>query len=179
MISNAITAFRTLMTIPVFAILAFGAGEHRLVALALFLGARLLDVVDGKVARARNETSAFGGMLDLVGDRLLTFAAVTGLIAGGGLAGYDVIAGVILIARDLIFASLHEALPGKLGARVSWVEKVKIVAAFAGLSLLIGSDALFVDAALWGALVLWVAAALTCVTIVQYWMRALAAFRAL
>jgi phosphatidylglycerophosphate synthase len=177
MISNTITIFRTLLTFPLFAILAFGAGEHRLIALALFLAAGLLDVVDGKVARARNETSAFGGMMDLLGDRLLTFMAVVGLIAGGGLAGYDVIAGVALIARDLVFASLHEALPGKLGPRVSWVEKIKIVAAFAGLSLLIGGDALFVDAGRWGALVLWVAALLTCVTIVQYWLRALAAFR--
>jgi cardiolipin synthase (CMP-forming) len=179
MTSNTITAFRTLLTIPLFAILAFGAGEHRLVALALFLGAGLLDVVDGKVARARNEASAFGGMLDLLGDRLLTFTAVVGLIAGGGLAGYDVIAGITLVARDLVFATLHEALPGMLGPRVSWVEKIKIVAAFAGLALLIGAGALFTDADRWGALALWVAALLTCVTIVQYWLRALAAFRAL
>src|SRR6185295_17924838 len=95
MLSNSITIFRTLLTLPLFAILAFGAGEHRLTALALFLGAGLLDMVDGKVARARNETSAFGGMIDLIGDRLLTFAAVVGLIAGGGLTGFDVIAGAV------------------------------------------------------------------------------------
>ena len=177
MFSNTITAFRTLLTIPLFAILAFGAGEMRLVALVLFLGAGLLDFVDGKVARARNETSAFGGMLDLVGDRLLTFSAVAGLIAGGGLAGYDVIAGIVLVVRDLVFASLHEALPGKLGAKGNWVETPKIIAAFTGLSLLIGADALFSDAGRWGALVLWIAALLTVITVVQYWLRALAAFR--
>lgn len=178
MISNTITIFRTLLTLPLFWILAFGQGEQRLVALALFLGAGLLDMIDGKVARARNETSAFGGMIDLVGDRLLTFMAVSGLIVGGSLAGTDVIAGLVLVARDLIVASLNEALPGKLGDRANWLEKVKIVAAFGGLALLIGGDALFTDAGMWGALVLWLAALLTAVTVVQYWLRALAAFRA-
>jgi cardiolipin synthase len=80
MVSNAITIFRTLLTLPLFVLLAFGGNAWA--ALALFLGAGALDMVDGKVARARNETSAFGAMIDLVGDRLLTFAAVTGLIAG-------------------------------------------------------------------------------------------------
>jgi phosphatidylglycerophosphate synthase len=141
------------------------------------LGAGALDVVDGRVARSRNETSAFGAMLDLLGDRLLTFAAVGGLIVGGGLAGYDAIAGIVLVARDLLFASLHEALPGKLGARGNWVERPKVAAAFTGLALLVGGDALFVDAGRWGALALWLAALLTVITVVQYWLRALAAFR--
>ncbi|WP_395646536.1 CDP-alcohol phosphatidyltransferase family protein [Terricaulis sp.] len=181
MLSNAITIFRTLLTLPLFVILAFGESENRLAAVALFLAAGLLDMVDGKVARARNEVSAFGGMMDLVGDRLLTFAAVTGLIAGGGLAPVSVVAGLILIGRDLVVASLNEALPGKLGPRVSAFEKVKIVAAFLALTLLIAGPGLghFADeAASWGAGALWIAAALTCVTVVQYWLRALAAFRA-
>lgn len=181
MLSNAITIFRTLLILPLFAILAFSAGEQRLVALALFLGAGLLDMVDGKVARARNEVSAFGGMMDLVGDRLLTFAAVTGLIAGGGISGLTIIAGLVLVARDLVVASLNEALPGKLGPRVGAIEKVKIVAAFAALTLLIAGPGLgsFADEAqAWGGGALWIAAVLTGVTVVQYWLRALTAFRA-
>lgn len=181
MLSNAITIFRTLLTIPLFAILAFGGGADRLIAVVLFLGAGLLDMVDGKVARARNEVSAFGGMMDLVGDRLLTFAAVAGLVAGGALGPFNVVAGLILIARDLVVSSLNEALPGKLGARVSALEKAKIVAAFLALTLLIAGPGLgsFADeAAAWGAGALWIAAVLTGVTVVQYWLRALAAFRA-
>lgn len=180
MLSNAITIFRTLLILPLFAILAFGAGEQRLSALAMFLGAGLLDMVDGKVARARNEVSAFGGMLDLVSDRLLTFAAVSGLIVGQSIAGLATLAGLILVARDLVVASLNEALPGKLGPRVSAIEKVKIVTAFAALALLIGAPGFgsFADEAqAWGGGALWVAAALTVVTVVQYWLRALAAFR--
>jgi phosphatidylglycerophosphate synthase len=176
MISNAITIFRTLLTVPLFALLAFGAGGHSWLPLALFLGAGLLDMVDGKVARARNETSAFGAMIDLVGDRLLTFAAVLGLIVGGTLSGVHAIAGIVLIARDLVVASLNEALPGKLGPRVSALEKVKIVAAFAALTLLIAPP-LFAQQLAAGVWALWLAAAMTSVTVAGYWRRALKAFQ--
>lgn len=173
MISNTITIFRTLLTIPLFALLAFGANAW--IALALFLGAGLLDMVDGKVARARNETSAFGAMIDLVGDRLLTFAAVLGLIVGDVLEGVHVVAGIVLIARDLVVASLNEALPGKLGPRVGALEKVKIVAAFAALTLLI-APTLFAQQEVLGLGALWVAAALTMATVVGYWQAALREF---
>jgi phosphatidylglycerophosphate synthase len=177
MISNAITIFRTLLTIPLFALLAFGDGGYGWLPLALFLIAGLLDMVDGKVARARNETSAFGAMIDLIGDRLLTFAAVLGLIAGGAIGGVHVIAGVILIARDLIVASLNEALPGKLGPRVGALEKVKIAAAFLALSLLI-APVFFAQQPAIAIAALWVAAVLTCVTVIGYWRAALKAFAA-
>jgi phosphatidylglycerophosphate synthase len=175
MISNAITTFRTLLVIPLFALLAFGEGAYGWAPIALFLGAGLLDMVDGKVARARNETSAFGAMIDLVGDRLLTFAAVSGLIVGGGLAGVHVVAGIILIARDLIVSSLNEALPGKLGPRAPTLEKIKIVSAFAALSLLI-APVFFAQQQITGVAALWIAAALTLATVVGYWMAALRAF---
>jgi len=173
MISNTITLFRTLLTIPLFALLAFGGNAW--IALALFLGAGLLDMVDGKVARARNETSAFGAMIDLVGDRLLTFAAVLGLIVGDVLEGVHVVAGIVLIARDLIVASLNEALPGRLGPRVGALEKVKIVAAFAALTLLI-APTLFAQQQMFGLGALWLAAALTLATVVGYWLAALREF---
>lgn len=175
MISNAITIFRTLLVIPLFALLAFGGGAYGWTPLALFLGAGLLDMVDGKVARARNETSAFGAMIDLVGDRLLTFAAVLGLIVGGGIVGAHVVAGIILVARDLVVASLNEALPGKLGPRVGTLEKIKIVAAFAALTLLI-APTFFAQQVQVSLLALWIAAALTVITVVGYWMAALKEF---
>lgn len=175
MISNTITIFRTLLTIPLFALLAFGDGAYGWWPVVLFLGAGLLDMVDGKVARARNETSAFGAMIDLIGDRLLTFAAVLGLMIGGTIVGVHVVAGIVLIARDLIVASMNEALPGKLGPRVGAMEKVKIVAAFSALTLLIAPD-LFAQQQMVGLGALWVAAALTVATVVGYWLAALKEF---
>ncbi|GAM97625.1 CDP-diacylglycerol--glycerol-3-phosphate 3-phosphatidyltransferase [alpha proteobacterium U9-1i] len=175
MLANAITTFRTLLTLPLFAVLAFGGNAW--LGLVLFLGCGALDVVDGQVARRLNQTSAFGGMLDLVGDRLLTFAAVAGLIVSGGLPGVHAVAGLVLIVRDLIVASLNEALPGKLGPRVSTLEMLKIAAAFIGLSLAITAPlSLFSAHQLAGWVLLWIAAVLTAITLLQYSMRALRAF---
>ncbi len=175
MISNTITIFRTLLTIPLFALLAFGGGAYGWLPLALFLGAGLLDMVDGKVARARHETSAFGAMIDLIGDRLLTFAVVLGLMIGGTIVVVHVVAGIVLIARDLIVASMNEALPGKLGPRVGMQEKVKIVAAFSALTLLIAPTLIEQQQTI-GLGALWVAAALTVATLVSYWLAALKEF---
>ena len=196
MISNAITIFRTLLTIPLFALLAFGGNAW--IALALFLGAGLLDMVDGKVARARNEVSPFGAIIDLIGDRLLTAAAVLGLALGGSTSA---IVGIVLIVRDLVVASLNEALPGKLDIRVSVAEKFKIALAFIGLSLLMvakgyaqvsaaqiaewpsapdagwasGVLGLMIEQA--GGAALALSAALTLITLIGYWRRALRAFK--
>ncbi|MGH6951914.1 MAG: CDP-alcohol phosphatidyltransferase family protein [Vitreimonas sp.] len=194
--SNAITIFRTLLTLPLFALLAFGGNAW--LALAFFLGAGLLDVIDGKVARARNEVSPFGAMIDLIGDRLLTVAVVFGLALGGSKGA---IVGIVLIVRDLVVASLNEAAPGKLAIRVGVIEKLKIVMAFTGLSLLIvakgcaqtsasqiaewptAPDAGWASGVLGamieqaGAVVLALAAALTLITLLDYWRRALRAFK--
>lgn len=198
MISNTITIFRTLLTIPLFALLAFGGNAW--IALALFLGAGALDMVDGKVARARNETSAFGAMIDLLGDRLLTFVTVLGLCIGSELRMYALL-GIVLVVRDIVVTTLNEALPGKLEIRVSVLEKFKITAAFLGLSMMMVAQALFQGAlaqgaeapqapdAGWGlamfaatslaiaAVALAIASVLTLATLVEYWRRALRAFR--
>ncbi len=198
MISNAITVFRTLLTIPLFALLAFGGNAW--VALALFLGAGALDMVDGKVARARGETSAFGAMLDLLGDRLLTLAAVLGLVIGSEAFRLPAMLGIVFVVRDLVVASLNEALPGKLEIRVGIIEKFKVATAFLGLSLLIAAEGFWraateqaaampdapdagwgtlmfgVVAGQAGAVALALSATLTLITVVAYWRRALKAF---
>lgn len=175
MIANAITITRTMFTIPLFGILAYGEGQHRWIALALFLGAGLMDLLDGYVARRLGETSAFGAMIDLIGDRLLTFAALLGLIVAGALGDLALVAAAILIGRCIIVASLNEALPGKLKMRVTTVEKIKIAASFLATNLLI-APAFMPNQNFLGSVVLCVAAAITMVTLVDYWRRALRAF---
>lgn len=180
MISNTITIFRTLLTIPLLAVLAFGDGEHRWTALALFLGAGALDVVDGVLARRLNETSRFGAMIDLIGDRLLTMAAGIGLIASGQLGPTAVIAAAVLICRCIIVAALNEALPGQLKTRATRIETLKITLSFAGFSMLIAPPFLppmlgFSQADI-GAGVLAVAAIATAWTVSAYWRQGLRAF---
>lgn len=133
MISNTVTLFRMSFVIPLFWLL--GANGPSWAALALFLGAGVLDVIDGKIARHLGESSELGGMLDLVADRLLTLSAVVGLIASGTLSMVAIGASMVLAVRCVFVASFGEALKGRADLASSGLEPVKIVLSFLGLGL--------------------------------------------
>lgn len=133
MISNAITLFRIALIAPLFWLLTANAGWP---AVAVYLAAGLLDVVDGQVARRLNETSKLGAMLDLVGDRLLTFVMVLGLAVAGALDGWVAAAAAVLAGRCFVVATLNEALGPDARVGGSKLEAAKIAAQFAGLALL-------------------------------------------
>ena len=59
--SNALTTAR-LVAAPFFFCALLG--DAALLALVLFWAAVVTDVADGRIARARGESSAFGGLLD-------------------------------------------------------------------------------------------------------------------
>jgi cardiolipin synthase len=167
MISNSITLFRIALIAPLFWLLTADAGWP---AVAVYLAAGLLDVVDGQVARRLNETSRLGAMLDLVGDRLLTFAMVLGLAVAGALDGWVAAAAAVLAGRCFVVATLNEALgpEGKVGG--SRLEAVKIACQFAGLALLAapGFGLGPVDSTSLGGWLVMASALLTLVTVVGY-----------
>ncbi|WGM40872.1 CDP-alcohol phosphatidyltransferase family protein [Caulobacter sp. NIBR1757] len=133
MISNTITLFRIALIAPLFWLLISNAGWP---AVAVYLAAGLLDVVDGQVARRLNETSRLGAMLDLVGDRLLTFVMVLGLAVAGALDGWVAAAAAVLAGRCFVVATLNEALGNENKVGGSKLEAAKIACQFAGLALL-------------------------------------------
>jgi phosphatidylglycerophosphate synthase len=79
-LSNAITLAR-LASVP-FAFRAILV-EQWGVACALFWLAVATDLVDGRIARARGESSTFGGLLDHATDALFVSTALAGLAMGG------------------------------------------------------------------------------------------------
>jgi CDP-diacylglycerol--glycerol-3-phosphate 3-phosphatidyltransferase len=182
MTANIVTGLRILLLIPLYLLLAGGAPELRWWALGLFLAAGLTDVLDGWLARRLNQASAFGALLDLVADRLLTLSVVAGLIAGGGLGPWAAGAGIMLIARDIVVSALTEALPGKLVIRVSPIERIKITLQIVGFALLIAPPVWRIGGLLGqhqaGGLCLVAGAVLAGVTLVDYVGRAVRAMRA-
>jgi CDP-diacylglycerol--glycerol-3-phosphate 3-phosphatidyltransferase/cardiolipin synthase len=180
MISNSLTSLRIVLLIPFCALLLRGGSEARWWALGLFLAAGFTDVLDGFLARRLGEVSAFGAMLDLVADRLLTTVTLVTLVAVGALPGWGVAAAMTLIARDLIVASLNEALPGRLSIRTSVVERIKIAAYFLAAALLIAPEVwrplTNVDQHELGVTILLLAALLSLGTLADYGRRALRAF---
>lgn len=181
MISNTVTSLRIILLAPLLALLLAGEGDGaRWWALAVFLAAGLTDVLDGFLARKLGEVSALGAMLDLIADRLLTAVTLAALIAAGTLKGWGVVAGLVLILRDLVVASLNEALPGRLAIRVSTLERVKITLHFLAVGLLIAPKFLgrhdTFDQYDLGSACLSLAAVLAVVTMADYCSRALRAF---
>ncbi|MDB5469911.1 MAG: hypothetical protein JWR84_1471 [Caulobacter sp.] len=177
MISNAITLFRIALIAPLFWLLTINAGWP---AVAVYLTAGFLDVVDGQVARRLNETSKLGAMLDLVGDRLLTFTMVLGLAVAGALQGWVAVAAAILAGRCFVVATLNEALGPDQRVGGSKLEAIKIACQFAGLSLLAapGFPLGPVQSFALGGWLVGVSALLTLVTVAGYLRAGLARLRA-
>ncbi|MEL7033786.1 MAG: CDP-alcohol phosphatidyltransferase family protein [Pseudomonadota bacterium] len=170
MISNAVTLFRMSFVIPLFLVLATIGPSW--IAVALFLSAGALDIVDGKLARHLNESSELGAMLDLIADRLLTLTAVAGLLASGALSIVAAFAALILVVRCTFFAAFGEALRGRADIKGSMLEPAKITFAFAGLGLamspLANQKIIGVEVSIWVVGLLVVAATLTLITLIEY-----------
>ncbi|MGB3627507.1 MAG: CDP-alcohol phosphatidyltransferase family protein [Henriciella sp.] len=172
MISNNVTIFRLALTLPFFALLAINGPGWA--ALGLFLACGLLDIVDGKLARHLGETSRLGAMLDLWGDRMLTLAAVAGLIIAGALSLPASMAALVLVARCQAVSTFGEALGGPDRLTPSTFEHTKIALAFAGLGLMM-APGFWDQQAMLGEALIYAAAALTLVTLAGYIIQAVRA----
>lgn len=69
--ANLITLSRLLLLIAVVAIAYHGSAPVQLINVALLILVFVTDGLDGYVARKRNETSVFGAMFDIAGDRVV------------------------------------------------------------------------------------------------------------
>jgi cardiolipin synthase len=167
--ATLVTSARILFLAPLF-VLAAGRPDGSWAALGVLLAAGLTDVIDGRLARALNQVTRLGAMLDLMADRLLTLTVVVGLAASGALKGGFLVAGLILAARAVVVAGYGEAVAG-LGFRVTLIEKVKIGLQFLGFGLLL-APSVFAAAGLsqhaLGGWALVASALLTCFTVAGY-----------
>ena len=174
--ANLITLARMALIIPfVFAFLA-NAPWNMNVALAIFVVAALTDFVDGRVARARGETSALGAALDPIADKLLIAAAFILLVRNGVIAGAGVIAVIIIILREILVSGLREALSMtqrslEVTAMAKWKTTAQLVAA--GLLIAAAPTGLVGEALRPAASAgLWIAAMMTLWTGAEYSLRA-------
>lgn len=73
---NILTLARILIT-PVIALLPFIAGYWpKLITLVIFIAAAVTDVVDGRLARSRDQVTDLGKLLDPIADKLLLLATL-------------------------------------------------------------------------------------------------------
>jgi len=126
-LANLITISRGLAIVPIVILLAAG---HRWAAWWLFGFACLTDLIDGWVARARNEVTELGKALDPLVDKALYVSILFTLFAVGDVPGWAVIlflvpqaalglgALVLRIRRSTVQGS---RIPGKAAALLSFL----------------------------------------------------------
>lgn len=142
---------------------------------AVFVVAAVSDWLDGYLARALNQASAFGAFLDPVADKLIVAAALIVLLQ---LERVEPVIALIIIGREIAISALREwmAKLGQAGSvAVAFVGKVKTASQMIAIPLLLFHDDLFgVLSTHWlGTLLINVAAVLTVISMLHYLRRAL------
>ncbi len=101
---NKLTVLRILL-IPVFmVVLYWGFPGANYVALVIFILASLTDLLDGKIARARNLVTDFGKFADPLADKMLVTAAMLWFVEIGLMPAWALL---IVICREFAVSGLR------------------------------------------------------------------------
>src|SRR5512140_1961497 len=178
-IPNLLTWFRILM-IPVFVAVFYVSDEtlslhHKhLLSTFIFWLAAISDWLDGYLARALNQGSAFGAFLDPVADKLMVAAALIVLVR---LDLVDVIISFIIIGREITISALREwmaQLGDSKSVAVSMLGKFKTAFQMIAILFLLYQEPLFgISTIWWGTQLIYLAAVLTLWSMVYYLMLAM------
>jgi CDP-diacylglycerol--glycerol-3-phosphate 3-phosphatidyltransferase len=141
-------------------------------ALGVFAFAGVTDFLDGYIARAWQQQSALGQMLDPIADKLLVGAALLMLVAIGTISGWSIWAAVIILSREILVSGLREFLAGlNVTVAVTQLAKWKTTVQMVALCFLLAGEAgdrLIGGATTVGLSLLWVAALVTLYTGYDY-----------
>ena len=140
----------------------------RWVALAIFAAAAITDFFDGYLARAWGQQSSLGRMLDPIADKLLVASCLLVLVDVRTIAGWAMIAAVIILCREILVSGLREFLAElRVSVPVTWLAKWKTTAQLVSLGFLIVGEAgntVYPWTVQTGIALLWISAILTLYT---------------
>lgn len=163
---NVLTYGRIAAVPALVACLFFLKGDAaRWSAFALFVAAGVTDWLDGYLARAWEQQSTLGAMLDPIADKLLVGAVLMMLVHDGTIGGWSIWAAIIILCREILVSGLREFLAQlNVRIRVTQLAKWKTAAQMVALAVLVAgpaADTLFPGITVVGLVVLWAAALLT------------------
>lgn len=174
---NKLTILRMIMILPFVVLMLGGSGNWAwfnaffggimeyvdFIALAIFIIASLTDLVDGKIARKYNLVTNFGKFMDPLADKLLVCAALIALVELGRIPAWAVI---IIISREFIIQGFRTiAADNNVVIAASYWGKFKTTFQMVMVCLMIANIEklqLLTD------ITMWVALALTVVSLVDY-----------
>lgn len=108
---NQLTVLRVIL-VPFFVFFLLGGNSNlfRILALLIFVGASLTDLLDGKIARARGLVTTFGKLMDPLADKILVMSAMVCFIHLG-YAPAEIV--IIILAREFLVTSLRLIAAGE------------------------------------------------------------------
>ncbi|MDO4281119.1 MAG: CDP-diacylglycerol--glycerol-3-phosphate 3-phosphatidyltransferase [Peptococcaceae bacterium] len=159
-IPNQLTTLRVIL-IPVFMYFftADMAGA-KYIAAVIFIAASLTDFLDGYLARKWQLVSNFGKIMDPFADKLLVLTALIYLAIDATIPGWPVI---IIIGRELLVTSLRA-----LAADHGVILAARKLGKFKTISQMFAIIFLIVGLHLVGMILLYIAVALTLISMVDY-----------
>src|SRR5580658_1936097 len=171
-VPNLLTLSRIAAIPLLVALVVIGRPATDLAACVLFSTAAITDWFDGHLARTRRQQSDLGRMLDPIADKLLVGAALMLLVGDARLSRWGLYPAIVIMLREILVSGLREYLAGlRIGLPVTRLAKWKTGFQMGALGTLLAGDSTaklvhlsFMPISLIGALMLWVAAALTLVT---------------
>lgn len=150
--------------------------QKNLAATVVFVVAAASDWLDGYLARALNQVSAFGAFLDPVADKLVVIGALIILLREGRV---DAVVALIIVGREIAVSALREWMARVGQAKsvaVAFIGKVKTASQMVAIPmLLLYDDDLFglLDGVWLGTVLINVAAVLTVISMLYYARKAL------
>jgi CDP-diacylglycerol--glycerol-3-phosphate 3-phosphatidyltransferase/cardiolipin synthase len=150
-------------------------GTKNIVATAIFVFAAVTDWLDGYLARALDQMSAFGAFLDPVADKLIVVGSLIILLQLGRV---EALVALVIIGREIAISAMREWM-AKIGqaksVAVAFIGKVKTTSQMIAVPLLLYHDDLLgiVDCQWLGTILIYVAAVLTVVSMLYYLRQAL------
>ena len=161
---NKLTIFRVIL-IPFFVVLLLFdiTAYDKWIALAIFIVASLTDFLDGHIARKYNLVTNFGKFMDPLADKLLVCSAMICMVELSRIPAWVVI---IIIAREFIISGFRlVASDNGVVIAASYWGKFKTTFQILMICLMIAD---LPPLALVTQIVMWVAVALTVVSLVYY-----------
>jgi len=170
-IPNMITLGRIIAIPGIVALFYLDSPLGQWLACGLFTIAALTDFLDGYLARAWSQQSAFGKFLDPVADKLLVAATILLLAGFGQISGSTLLPAVVILCREIVVSGLREFLAGvAIGIPVTKLSKWKTALQMVAIGFLIvgqhGPE--FIPTRTIGEWCLWIAAIITLCTGYDY-----------
>lgn len=171
-LANLLTYARIAAIVPIAALVLRDGDAARWIAVGLYIAAALTDFLDGWVARRYEQQSELGRMLDPIADKLMVAVVLMALVAAGTVSGHLVWAAMLILAREVFISGLREFLAGRtvvlhVTRLAKWKTTIQMVAI--GWLMITPTAVTAVPfAEAFGSILLWLAAAVTIKTGVDY-----------